>query len=114
MEREKDIEAYLKREFEKLGCLFPKWMSPGNDGVPDRILILPWGGVAFIELKTAKGHLSGPQIIWQRKLKKRKCTVLTLYGMENARQLIEAVKAMEKTHGICTARISDESDPEDN
>ena len=39
--REKDIEKILVAEVRKLGGRAYKWVSPGNDGVPDRIVIFP-------------------------------------------------------------------------
>lgn len=49
--RERDIERRLVRAIQKLGGLCPKWVSPGWDGVPDRIVLLPGGRIAFAELK---------------------------------------------------------------
>ena len=49
--RERDIESGLRRQVEKMGGKFMKFTSPGNDGVPDRIAILPGGRVWFVELK---------------------------------------------------------------
>ena len=34
--REKEIEKILVLEVKKLGGRAYKWISPGNDGVPDR------------------------------------------------------------------------------
>lgn len=51
MEREKDIEARLKREVEKQGGWCLKFVSPGRAGVPDRLILLPGGRVLFVELK---------------------------------------------------------------
>ena len=42
--REKDIEKVLVAEVKKLGGRAYKWTSPGNDGVPDRIVIFPETG----------------------------------------------------------------------
>lgn len=49
--RERDIERRLVGTIQKLGGLCPKWVSPGWDGVPDRIVLLPGGHIAFVELK---------------------------------------------------------------
>ena len=38
---EKDIEKILVGEVKKLGGRAYKWVSPGNDGVPDRIVVFP-------------------------------------------------------------------------
>ena len=48
---EKDIEAYLGKRVKALGGLSLKWLSPGLDGVPDRIILLPGGRVIFAETK---------------------------------------------------------------
>ena len=49
--REKSIELKLTRMVKKLGGICPKWVSPGFDGVPDRIVLLPGGRIAFVEVK---------------------------------------------------------------
>lgn len=49
--REKEIERRLVTEVKKQGGICPKWVSPGFDGVPDRIILLPDGKFAFVEVK---------------------------------------------------------------
>ena len=49
--REKEIELQLVRTVRSMGGMCPKWVSPGLDGVPDRIILLPGGRIAFAELK---------------------------------------------------------------
>ena len=49
--REKTIEAKLVQAVRTKGGLAPKFTSPGFDGVPDRLILLPGGRIAFIELK---------------------------------------------------------------
>lgn len=51
MAREKAIEAYLRDEVKKLGGTAYKFVSPGNAGVPDRLVLLPGGKIEFVELK---------------------------------------------------------------
>lgn len=48
---EKAVETYLKKEVEKRGGLCWKFESPGNAGVPDRVVMMPRGWIAFVELK---------------------------------------------------------------
>ena len=114
MERERDIERYLKNKFAGMGCLFLKWVSPGNDGVPDRILIMPDGRVSFVELKTESGHMEGMQIYWQRRLRKMGCNAFTVYGMTGAKELVEVIGILLGKGGggdeVHTARVSEESD----
>ena len=49
--REKSIEQNLALMLKKRGGIRPKWVSPGFDGVPDRIVLLPEGCIAFVEVK---------------------------------------------------------------
>lgn len=48
---EKELEAYLRIRIKKLGGVAYKFTSPGNDGVPDRLVLLPNGDMSFVELK---------------------------------------------------------------
>lgn len=49
--RESTIEAYLRDRVKELGGKAYKFVSPGNNGVPDRLVCLPGGRVVFVELK---------------------------------------------------------------
>ncbi|OXS26886.1 MAG: nuclease [Acetobacterium sp. MES1] len=49
--REKEIEKKLALEVKKQGGICPKFVSPGLDGMPDRLVLLPGGRLAFIEVK---------------------------------------------------------------
>lgn len=49
--RENTIEAYLRDRVKELGGKAYKFVSPGNDGVPDRLVCLPGGRAVFVELK---------------------------------------------------------------
>ncbi|MEY8762499.1 MULTISPECIES: VRR-NUC domain-containing protein [Clostridium] len=48
---ESKIENKLKIEVKKRGGMALKFVSPGLAGVPDRIVLMPKGKVAFVELK---------------------------------------------------------------
>ena len=49
--REKIIEQKLVRAIKRAGGLAVKFTSPGFDGMPDRLVILQNGYVAFVEVK---------------------------------------------------------------
>ena len=51
MKSEKQIEQALVRAVKNVGGIAPKFVSPGFDGMPDRIVLLPHGLFAFVELK---------------------------------------------------------------
>lgn len=48
---EKDIEKKLREEVNKMQGIAYKFKSPGNSGVPDRLVLLPNGRIYFVELK---------------------------------------------------------------
>lgn len=77
---EKDIERKLAKGVEQLGGRSYKWVSPGNTGVPDRIVIFPDGRVEFVELKTISGKVRPLQRIQINRLQRLGCTVHILYG----------------------------------
>ena len=51
MGREKSIEQKLVRATKQLGGICPKLVSPGFDGMPDRLVLLPYGRMGFVEVK---------------------------------------------------------------
>ena len=55
--REAVIERHLRKRVMAKGGLCLKWVSPGMRGVPDRIVMLPFGITAFVELKSTTGKL---------------------------------------------------------
>lgn len=59
--REKEIEKYLREEIKKLGGIAYKFTSPGNSGVPDRLVLLPCSVMAFVELKAPRGKTTAIQ-----------------------------------------------------
>jgi len=55
--KESELERVFVNEVRRLGGEAFKWVSPGNNGVPDRIVMLPTGEIYFIELKAWEGTL---------------------------------------------------------
>lgn len=49
--RENVIERQLAMAVKKMGGMAVKFVSPGLDGVPDRIVLLPNKKMAFVEVK---------------------------------------------------------------
>lgn len=88
---EREIEQKLTKEVKRLGGLAYKFVSPGNSGVPDRLVILPGGRVIFAELKTDKGVLSGQQKRQIARLQNLGCDVRVIYGPEGLREFLQDV-----------------------
>ena len=49
--REKALERKFVEAVKAMGGLCPKFVSPGFDGMPDRLALLPGGKIAFVEVK---------------------------------------------------------------
>ena len=49
--REKQIENKLASKVKQIGGIALKFVSPGFDGMPDRLVLVPDGRIAFVELK---------------------------------------------------------------
>ena len=66
--REKNIEAKLTQTVKSMGGLCPKFISSGFNGMPDRIVLLPYCKIAFIELKSPGKELRPLQVRRKRQL----------------------------------------------
>lgn len=49
--REKTIERKLVSAVKNMGGIAVKFISPGYDGMPDRLVLMPEGKIAFVEVK---------------------------------------------------------------
>lgn len=108
--RERDVERRLEEGVHKLGGRTYKWVSPGNAGVPDRIVFLPDGRVIFAELKTDTGELSARQKLQILRLKKLGNDVRVLKGKDDVNAFLKEVMI----DGIRTAQLSKTSDKQSN
>ena len=68
--REKIIEQKLVSAVKGRGGICPKWVSPGFDGMPDRIVLLPGRHFGFVEVK-APGECPRPLQVSRHRLLKR-------------------------------------------
>lgn len=91
--REKDIESYLRDEVKALGGKAYKFVSPGNAGVPDRLVCLPCGHVLFVELKAPGKEATPLQKGQHRKLEKLGHEVFTIDSKLQVQHFIEFCKA---------------------
>ena len=79
---ERAIEQRLVEAVRKAGGLCPKFVSPGWDGVPDRIVLFPGGKVGFVELKAPGQKLRPLQRRRREQLERLGFRVFVIDGVE--------------------------------
>lgn len=65
---EKSVEQKLTKAVKDKGGLALKFVSPNFNGVPDRLVLMPYGKMAFVELKAPKKKMRAMQIKRKRQL----------------------------------------------
>ena len=80
--RESTIESRLREEAKKRGGMAIKFVSPGLNGVPDRLVLMPYGRVAFIELKAPGKTPRASQLKRKRQLERLGFRVYVVDGVE--------------------------------
>lgn len=90
--KESTIESKLRDGVKRLGGRAYKFVSPGNDGVPDRLVVMPGRMPIFVELKTESGRLSQLQKVQIDRLKKLGQDVRVLYGMKEVEGFLQQIK----------------------
>lgn len=93
--RERDIEQYLVKQAKAAGGKAFKWISPGNNGVPDRIVTLPGGRVSFVELKAPGKKPTALQINQQRYLTGLGLPVVVIDSKEGVDELLKRMQLCE-------------------
>ena len=66
--REKTIELQLARAVKKIGGMCPKFVAPGTDGMPDRLVLLPGAAIGFVEVKAPGKEPRPLQVMRHRQL----------------------------------------------
>ena len=95
--RESFIEEKLTKAVKQNGGLCWKFTSPGTAGVPDRIILMPKGRIAFVEVK-APGEKPRPlQLSRHRLLRRLGFKVYVLDALEDIEKIISEVKNDEAT-----------------
>lgn len=91
--RERTVEQRLVREVKLMGGIAPKFTSPGFDGVPDRIVLLPGGKMGFVELK-APGQIMRPlQVQRKRQLEGLGFLVYCVDGIEQIGGVLHEIQS---------------------
>lgn len=91
--REKQVEQKLVRAVKARGGICPKFVSPGFDGMPDRIVLLPGRHFGFVEVK-APGEVPRPlQVSRHRLMKKLGFQVYVLDDPEQIGGILDEIQA---------------------
>ena len=89
---EKQIERKLVESVRHAGGLCPKFISPGMDGMPDRLVLMPGGRISFVELK-APGKQPRPlQLHRHDQLRSLGFEVCVIDSLEAAANFVETLK----------------------
>lgn len=92
--RESAIERRLVTEAVKRGGLAPKFVSPGLDGVPDRLLLLPGGRLAFVEVKVPGKK---PRPIQRRRMEQLTALGFQVFVLDSKEQIGEILDEVQAT-----------------
>lgn len=91
--KEKQLENKLRMAVKKAGGIAPKFVSPGFGGMPDRLILLPDGIIAFVELK-APGKKPRPlQLARHRLLRSLGFRVYVIDSEEQIGELLNELQA---------------------
>lgn len=82
--QEKYIEQKMVAAVKSLGGMAPKFVSPGIDGMPDRIVLLPMGKIAFVECK-ATGKKMRP--LQKKRKKQLEALGFLVYCLDDVEQI---------------------------
>lgn len=91
--REKEIEQKLVDTVKKHGGICPKFVSPGFSGMPDRIVLLPKGKFAFVELKAPNKKPRPLQVVRHKLLMGLGFRIYVIDGMEQVGGVIDEIRA---------------------
>ena len=89
---EKNIEQKLVKAVKKRGGMALKFVSPGLDGVPDRIVLLPMGRIAFVELKAPGKKMRPLQVRRKRQLEGLGFLVYCVDRVEEIGGMLDEIK----------------------
>lgn len=92
--RESQIEKKLRDATKKRNGLCLKFISPGNSGVPDRLILMQNSRVAFIELKRPGGDLKPLQKYWRRVLEN---LGLLYFKLDSPDEIEEALDEIQRS-----------------
>lgn len=91
--REKQIEQKLVQAVKATGGICPKFVSPGYDGMPDRLILLPNGRIAFAEMKAPRKKPRPLQTARHEMLKRLGFRVYVIDATEQIGGIIDEIQS---------------------
>lgn len=88
---ERDIEKQLVVETKRMKGLALKFTSPGFVGVPDRLVLLPKGKLAFVEVKKEGEKPRAIQISRHKLLRKLGFKVYVLDSKKQIKEILNEI-----------------------
>jgi len=85
---EKEIEMQLMKAVKQMGGRAVKFMSPGFDGMPDRLVLLPGGKCGFVEVKAPGKKPRALQLVRHEMLK---ALGFKVYVLDSKEQIGESI-----------------------
>ena len=92
--REREVEQSLVRSVKRMGGICPKWVSPGLDGVLDRIVLFPGGRIGFVELK-APGKKMRP--LQKKRKEKLESLGFLVFCIDEVEQIEEVLREIQRS-----------------
>ncbi|MGN8738160.1 VRR-NUC domain-containing protein [Bilifractor sp. HCP3S3_D3] len=90
---EKQIEQSLVTAVRKAGGWCPKFISPGLNGMPDRIVLMPGGRIAFVEVK-APGQK--PRKLQIRRHARLKVLGFLVFVLDDPKEIPDIITAIQE------------------
>lgn len=88
--REREVEAHLRRRVEQAGGRCEKFIPDLDNGMPDRIVLLPRGVLVWVETKKPKGgKVEKLQEFQHDRLRKLGQRVEVVWTKEEADKLVD-------------------------
>ena len=89
--REKTIEHKLVMEAKRRGGMAVKFTSPGTNGMPDRLVLLPNGRMGFVELKAPGKKPRLLQELRMRQLRRLGFYIAVIDGTEQIGRVLDVI-----------------------
>lgn len=78
--KESSIEDKFKKACQRYGGVAMKFVSPGRNGVPDRLVQWPGGVTTYAELKKPGKDLDPDQVVQVKEMRDRGCLVHVIHN----------------------------------